>query len=108
MLQNFYYSILKTETFNNLVSNLCVTLKRKTESKFAGSNPSPFFHGKNRNGAYAWDIPLPTIFASGLCPSSNIYGENTALRKSDLFPSSSGKVVEKPSQLCPLERAKLN
>lgn len=67
MFKNFYYSILNTKTFNNLVSNLSVTVKRKTENKFADSTPSPFSYGKTHNGAYAyssadyirlWTLPI--------------------------------------------------
>ena len=65
--KNFYYSILNTNTFNSLVTKLCVTLKRKIESKFSGFNPSLFSLGKNYSGANAystrvyirlWTVPI--------------------------------------------------
>lgn len=76
MSKSLYYTILNTKTFNNLISNLCVTLKCKSECKIFVSNPSPFSLEKVIMAPM--HIPLPTTFIAGLCPPSNIYKKYSA------------------------------
>jgi len=84
MFKHVYCSILSKKTFNNLVTNLCVTLKRKIESKFSGFSPSLFSRGKNYSGVNAystrvyirlWTVPIVRYLGKKI----QLFGNRTCL-----------------------------
>jgi len=106
VFKNFYCSILNRKLLTAWLQNCVKSLNLRLKNFLALTLPySPV--GINRSGedAYSTKVYIRLWTVSIVLHWRKKY---IFLRKSDLFPSSRGKDVEQPIQLCPLERSKFN